>query len=145
MKNELQKHLASLGACPEAREWVGEKTAKEAWEQCERPDWLLWWAIYHTQRNSSDKILMAACDCARLLLDFMPDDDHLRSVLKMAEKWIEDEDFRKGRENHSAVSMWLVNIPALKLKRQTWTGEMRRKYCDAIRARLVCPWEEGEA
>lgn len=39
----LQEHLREIGACDDARAWAGELTAKEAWEQCTRPDWMLWW------------------------------------------------------------------------------------------------------
>jgi len=42
---ELQQHLSSLGACADAREWAAERTAQQAWEDCERPDWLLWWIV----------------------------------------------------------------------------------------------------
>lgn len=43
-KQTLIEHLDDIEACAEAREWVGTRTAREAWEQCERADWLLAWA-----------------------------------------------------------------------------------------------------
>lgn len=41
----FQEHLALVNACPEARAWAGYRTAQEAWDQCERPEWLLWWVM----------------------------------------------------------------------------------------------------
>lgn len=40
----LQRHLARLEACAPAREWAGRKSAKDAWQKCTNPYWLLWWA-----------------------------------------------------------------------------------------------------
>lgn len=37
-----QKYLESLDACAEAREWVGERSLQEAWDVCERVDWMRW-------------------------------------------------------------------------------------------------------
>jgi hypothetical protein len=39
---KTQQYLQSIGACAEARAWVGERTLKQAWESCERLDWLKW-------------------------------------------------------------------------------------------------------
>lgn len=39
---EFQRQLSKAGACLPAREWVGSKTLQEAWEQCDRCDWLGW-------------------------------------------------------------------------------------------------------
>lgn len=31
-------------ACELAVKWVGERSPRQAWEECPRGDWLLWWA-----------------------------------------------------------------------------------------------------
>jgi len=36
--------LEEMNACPEAIDWVGDKTLKQAWDQCERGDWMMWLA-----------------------------------------------------------------------------------------------------
>jgi len=36
-------HREERPACPNARMWCIDKTAKEAWHACTRIDWLLWW------------------------------------------------------------------------------------------------------
>ena len=39
---DMQTILERLGACKDAREWVGTRTLAEAWAECERLDWMLW-------------------------------------------------------------------------------------------------------
>lgn len=39
---KFQRLLARLNACGPARRWVGRRTLRQAWNQCSRPDWLLW-------------------------------------------------------------------------------------------------------
>lgn len=39
----IAARLRDLEACPEAIEWVGERrSARRAWEECPRGDWLIW-------------------------------------------------------------------------------------------------------
>ena len=38
----FQRWLEQHHACAEARAWVGDKDAAEAWALCDRPDWMLW-------------------------------------------------------------------------------------------------------
>jgi hypothetical protein len=46
MKNlsseELRTVLSNLGACQEAKDWCEGKTSNQAWEQCQRGDWMIW-------------------------------------------------------------------------------------------------------
>ena len=35
----FQELLEKLHACPEAREWVGERTLTQAWTESQRGDW----------------------------------------------------------------------------------------------------------
>jgi hypothetical protein len=43
---KFQSYLRkNIGACHEARQWADERTAREAWDECERADWLLWWVF----------------------------------------------------------------------------------------------------
>lgn len=39
---KLQRYLRKKCACAEARQWVGRKTLKKAWDTCERSDWMAW-------------------------------------------------------------------------------------------------------
>ena len=63
---EFQRWLDSVGACYSARGWAAKRTAEVAWRQCQRGDWLLWWAA---NAGVERKVLvMAACVCARTAL-----------------------------------------------------------------------------
>jgi hypothetical protein len=78
--------LADMGACDEALAWVGERTAAEAWLECPRADWLLWYAA----RVGVDRrrIVLAACDCARSVLPLVPSgEDRPRLAIEAAERW----------------------------------------------------------
>ena len=39
----FQEYLDSIDACKEAREWAKRKTSTQAWNECQRIDWLCWW------------------------------------------------------------------------------------------------------
>jgi hypothetical protein len=47
----LRKELEDLEACPEAIEWVGTKTLREAWVTCKKGSWMLWWLARHGIRS----------------------------------------------------------------------------------------------
>lgn len=48
MTQTLQSYLRSIGACRDAREWVGDRDLVQAWAECPRGDWLLWWLDSHS-------------------------------------------------------------------------------------------------
>ena len=39
---KFKERLKSIGACEIALEWVGGRTAKQAWRECPNPHWMLW-------------------------------------------------------------------------------------------------------
>jgi hypothetical protein len=38
----FKKLLVRLGACKEAKDWVGDKTLEVAWTEAIKPDWMFW-------------------------------------------------------------------------------------------------------
>lgn len=48
---KFKQLLHEMGACLTAVEWVGEKSIQEAWETCERGDWMLW---FYTRYRPQD-------------------------------------------------------------------------------------------
>jgi hypothetical protein len=79
------------GACAEARLWLNTQTDPHvAWEMCERPDWMIWYA---RRRNVERKVLVRiACDCARAVLRFVPEgEERPRLAIEAAERWTRDE------------------------------------------------------
>ena len=91
---DMQSLLAfarDRGACREARSWLTTQTDPHvAWETCERPDWMIWYARC---RNVERKVLVRiACDCARTALRFVPEgEDRPRLAIEAAERWTQDE------------------------------------------------------
>ncbi|MDE1971446.1 MAG: hypothetical protein KGI50_07775 [Patescibacteria group bacterium] len=75
---EFAVHLRSLGACRSAKDWSKGMTAQEAWEKCERGDWLLWWA----QKENIDlrMLTLAKGECAKTVYHLLKDDRSRRAV-----------------------------------------------------------------
>jgi hypothetical protein len=71
--------LSKVGACSDARQWVRtQKSAEEAWQNCERGDWMLWLA----EKLSVDdrKLTMAKYHCAAQVLHLMKDQRSLDAM-----------------------------------------------------------------
>ena len=78
-------------ACAEARTWLTTQSdPRAAWEACERPDWLIWYA---RRRGAGRKTLVRiACDCARTALPFVPKgEDRPRLAIETTERWLVGE------------------------------------------------------
>jgi hypothetical protein len=87
---QLQKVLEQLDACAMAVHWVGERTLEEAWNQCERGDWMLWFA----GKIEVDRklLVLAACGCARKALKNVPEgEERPRIAIEAAEAWCRGE------------------------------------------------------
>ena len=65
----LKQYLTDIGACKEAKMWVGDKSLAEAWATCQRGDWMLWLA----KRACVDirPLTLAKAECAALALPYM--------------------------------------------------------------------------
>jgi len=60
-------------ACDPAIKWVVDNnlTAQEAWDQCHRGDWLLWWCVAEKVENRL--LTLAAGKCAETVIHLMTD------------------------------------------------------------------------
>ena len=96
---EPHEILTSLGACPDAVKWSKKyRSAKSAWANCERGDWLLWLAGKKAGPVGDErrkKLVLASCACARLALPIWqkryPDDKRVEVCLDTAERWARNE------------------------------------------------------
>ncbi len=85
----LLTRLDGLRACGDAIDWVRNARVasdEELWTRCRRGDWLLWF----TERVGVDRrlVTLAACDCAREALGFVPaGEDRPRLAIEAAEAW----------------------------------------------------------
>ena len=84
--------IKRLKACNEAIEWGKQfDTLGEAWQKCERGEWMLWLLGKLSGKPGSDsrkKLVLAACGCARLSLPYVPKGEirPLRAI-ETAEAW----------------------------------------------------------
>ena len=89
--------IRRMGACGEAIEW-GEQygSLEDAWADCERGDWMLWLAGKLSGRSDSDsrkKLVLTACECARLALSYVKEGENRPlKAIEEAEKWARGED-----------------------------------------------------
>jgi len=86
------KMLKDLDACKEAVEFAaGFPSLAAAWAACDRGDWLLWYAGRLSGLSESDsrrRLVLAACECARLSLEHVPaGEDRPRLAIETAERW----------------------------------------------------------
>ena len=100
---KFKEYLESRNACQGAIDWVSDKTLAEAWQTCDRPEWMLW--LY--ERNNPDKMtcVKIAVYAARLVLPIWqekyPDDKCTQQAIEAAEKWTENP----SEENRQAAAM----------------------------------------
>ena len=92
----MKKLLTELGACDEAVKWVGDRTLKQAWDDCERGDWMLWLcAKMEGEAGWPDKnqVVRTICACAQTIMHFWtaryPNDRRPQIALQVALDWIE--------------------------------------------------------
>ena len=142
----LQEHLESLGACQEAREWAGARTATETWEQCERADWLLWWAA-KTEANTHQQVVLAACACARRALRFVSEgEDRPRLAIEAAERWAaeptKDNQRAAAAAEAAAAEAEAAWAEAARAEAEAAAAAEHKELCVLIRAMLVLPWKE---
>lgn len=67
--------------------WAAEHgySLKQAWQRCPRGDWMLHWAEPYVERQ---ELVLATCECARLALHLVPDDEPApRTVIETSEAW----------------------------------------------------------
>lgn len=71
--------LKELNACDEAIEWVGDKTWEEAYNTCERGDWLLW-LFQKTNPDDLQRLTLAKGHCANTVRHLMISDRSIKAV-----------------------------------------------------------------
>lgn len=111
------KELKDIDACDDAMKWLeaGQyPTLQDAWNACERADWMLW-LISRTVQPDADRkpIILCAVECARLALPIYeeryPNDDRVRKCLEATEKYALGEAPRDevvaARKNAAAASI----------------------------------------
>ena len=88
---DFQILLEKLHACPEARDWVADRTAKQAWQECQRIDWMFWLVEHLVHENDLHcEIVMCANDFARSALQFTSD-QRVADCVAAVDRWLAGE------------------------------------------------------
>lgn len=85
--------IEAMGACSDSLLWLRSlppgTTPQQAWDACERPDWMLWVAGKTLDRS---KVVLIACAVARTTLHLVPEgEDRPRIAVETAEAWARGE------------------------------------------------------
>jgi hypothetical protein len=93
MKTKELKILKSFSPCEDALIWAkGYKTLQDAWNACQRSDWMMWWL----KKPGTDKkisVQLAVLFVERVLPVYeakYPNDDRPRKAIAAAKRWLDD-------------------------------------------------------
>jgi hypothetical protein len=83
MHSNFKQQLIKLDACQPAIDWVGERTFEQAYNDCERGDWLLW--LYASTADltidANHRLLtLAKAKCANTVRHLMKDERSTKAV-----------------------------------------------------------------
>jgi hypothetical protein len=88
--------LIAMNACYESIEWVGDRTIQEAWQECERGDWMLWfYAKQHPEKIR--ELTLAKGHCANTVRHLMKDKRSINAVdaaIKYGNGLINDDELK---------------------------------------------------
>ena len=149
MSTPLQQHLESLQACAEAIAWAGDRTARQAWDECPRADWLLWWAA-KTPANTRSEIVLTVWVCVRRALRFVAaGEDQSRLAIEAVERWARDpSEVNRLAAAQAAEAAWAAGAAWAAwatLAAGAALAAEHRELCRIVRQRLRLPWTELEA
>ena len=80
----FKKQLQKMNACSEAIEWAENRTLEQAWNDCERGDWMLWFA--EKAGVELRPLTLAKARCAKLVIHLMEDARSINAV-EVAERF----------------------------------------------------------
>ncbi len=101
------KELESLNPCAEGVMYAkGHATLQEAWDLCDRGDWMLWLAGKLTTTEKTWKVLvLCTCECARQSLQYVPaEDKRPLAAIEIAERWARGEQVTRNEVRKSAYA-----------------------------------------
>lgn len=90
VSEHIIEQLKKYDACDSAIEWLKtQPSVKVAWQNCERPDWMMWCLTRKVKQGSAKhkKIVLAACDIAETVQKHIKD-PKLKAASKNALKTV---------------------------------------------------------
>lgn len=110
-----------MKACADAVAWAKQfPTAQEAWEACERPDWMFWVAgKFAKSQQAQCDIVRAGAACVRTGLKYVPAGGTypLLAAIEAAEQWAEDPSKENGTVAVAAEAAAWANVRAYRTRR----------------------------
>lgn len=92
---KLKQKLIELDACAPSIEWSGDMTIGEAWDKCDRGDWMLWYYATVYPENIRE-LTLAKGHCANTVRHLMKDQrsiDAVDAAIAFGEGKISREEF----------------------------------------------------
>lgn len=133
--------LIELNACKSAITWVGDKTLTEAWEKCERGDWMLWLYSKLYPENIRE-LTLAKGHCSNTVRHLMKDERSIKAVdsaIAFGEGKITKEQLRlvayaAASAASAAYAAYAASAAAYtaKTKNRKETADICRKYLKII-------------
>lgn len=89
----LSENISKYHPCNEAIDWLDKQDGlREAWYACGRPDWMFLIVRKVLGESARNRIVLAACKCARLVLHLVKEgEDRPRLAIETAERWASGE------------------------------------------------------
>ena len=91
----FKQFLIEMNACQEAIDWVENRTIKEAWTDCHRGDWMLWFLEEMKEKEGwldEKEIMLLGCWCARRALKYVSEGEtRPLKAIEAKEKWARGE------------------------------------------------------
>ena len=144
----LKAAVRKAGACDDARKWLDTlpltTTAQQAWDQCQRGDWMIWWwaTACPTERPA---VVLAACQCARTALTHVPAGElrPLRAI-EAAEAWARNpSEAARAAAWAASDAAWAVSDAAWAARDAAWAAS-DAQCADLVRAaRPELPMPKG--
>ena len=135
--HELVTYLQNKNACRSAMEWLKDRDLFRMWEECEKGDWLLWFAA----KVGIDRkvIVRTACACAREALRFVPDGEIIpKTAIETAERWCNGEaTIEQVRNASSAAAAYAAAYAAAAAAYAAYAAAAARKEALEKSAQIV--------
>ena len=111
------KELKKRRPCREALAWAkAYDSLEEAWQSCERGDWMLWYAGMLSGEPKSDarrKLVLVACQCARLMLKYVKaGENRPLKAIETAEAWARRENNISLQQDVRDAAAYAANAAA---------------------------------